>query len=470
MRIKFNDLVQKLTKQASATTATKSAAGDTPSVTDPADKGTVAVPKDPNAAPALAHIPESATNADVTPVTSVAPARTVDQSKNASLPARAANTVASIRLLMNKKATAAEITPTLPSDKGNDNKNSTPEAAAPNGPAKKQNPDPEAAKTATEQQPGAKAAAEGDAAAKQPGGTPADPEAKKTTMPTPDGKGPIPADKDNTNDVTGKGKKASTDDLAFDPEFHFKIASSLLATEQGRQYAQSLIEAEHGAAEAEAIIKAASFMEEQFNQLQAAEDEGAAVAQQMWDASSPEEKEAAIKIAHAHFIAREALATDMEKQAYDDGAATAATLQDQGALGAGGDPSAGADPAAAGGAGAPPAGGADPSAGGADAGAGGGEVSDDDIVNVLQELVQSGEVKPEEAEAILQALLGGGDQSGGAAPGEQPGMPGGAGAAPAGAAPGGAPGGEDMPPEAKAAAELVKSASAITDAILAPAK
>ena len=432
MVIDFKTLVQTLQKQASAST-TKAAAGDTPSVTDPADKGTVAVPKDPNAAPALTHIPESATNADITPVTTVSVARTVgDKSASTDLVAKAAKVASGIRALMNKSATAAEITPTLPSDKANDNKNSTPTAAATAGPAKKQKPDPEA-KIATEQQPGAKAAA------KTPGGTPADPEAKKVEVPKGDSKGQLPAPKDNTDDT----KKASDTDLSFDPAFHFKLASSLLATEEGRAYAQHLIEAEHGAAEADSIIKAAAFMEQQFNELQAAEVEGASAADALWAQATPEEQAAAIKMAHAHYIARETLATDMEKQAYDDGAATAAQMQDQGALG-----------------GAP---GADAGAEGAPAD-GGGEVSDDDIVQVLQQLVQSGEVKPEEAEAIMQALLGGqggeGAAPGGAAPGGAP-MPG-----EQAGMPGGAPGG-DMPPEAKAASELVKSASAITDSLLA---
>ena len=449
MVIDFKTLVQTLQKQASAST-TKAAAGDTPSVTDPADKGTVAVPKDPNAAPALTHIPESATNADITPVTTVSVARTVgDKSASTDLVAKAAKVASGIRALMNKSATAAEITPTLPSDKANDNKNSTPTAAATAGPAKKQNPDPEA-KIATEQQPGAKAAAEGDVAAKTPGGTPADPEAKKVEAPKADTKGELPKDKDNTDDT----KKASDTDLSFDPAFHFKLASSLLATEEGRAYAQHLIEAEHGAAEADSIIKAAAFMEQQFNELQAAEVEGASAADALWAQATPEEQAAAIKMAHAHYIARETLATDMEKQAYDDGAATAAQMQDQGALGGA--------PGADAGAGAPPAG-ADAGAEGAPAD-GGGEVSDDDIVQVLQQLVQSGEVKPEEAEAIMQALLGGqggeGAAPGGAAPGGAP-MPG-----EQAGMPGGAPGG-DMPPEAKAASELVKSASAITDSLLA---
>ena len=454
MVIDYQTLVQTLKKQASAST-TKAAAGDTPSVTDPNEKGTVAVPKDPNAAPALAHIPESSTNADTTPVTTVSVARTVgDKSASTALVDKAAKVASGIRALMNKKATCTEITPNMPSDKANDNKNTTPTAAADKGPAKKQNPDPEA-KIATEQQPGAKAAAEGDSAAKTPGGTPADPEAKKTEIPKGDTKGAIPASKDNTNDT----KKASESDLNFDPAFHFKLASSLLATEEGRAYAQHLIEAEHGAAEAESIIKAAAFMEHQYNELQAAEVEGASAADALWASATPEEQVAAVKMANAHFVARESLATDMEKQAYDDGAATAAQLQDQGALGG-----AGGAPGADAGAGAPPAG---PDAGAAGAPAdGGGEVSDDQIVQVLEQLVQSGEVKPEEAEAIMQALMGGGQGGEGAAPapGEQGGMPGGAPGADAGA--GAAPGG-DMPPEAKAAHALVKSASAITDALLA---
>jgi len=463
--IKFDTLVQNLTKAASNT---KAAAGDTPSVKDPAEKGTVAVPIDPNATPAAQNMLPGGTNADITPVTTVSVARTVETkaaSPNA-LTSKAAGVAAAInnlRASFGKSATASAITPTLPSDAKNDNKNSTPTAAATNGPAKKQNPDPEAAKTAADA--AAKTAA--DAAAKTPGGTPSDTDAKKAPAPAQDKLGELPPKKENADETGGANKSAG--DLQFDPAFHFKIASSLLATEEGMAYAQRLIEAEHGAAEADSIIKAAAFMEQQYNELQSAEDEGAKVAAQLWDAASPEEQAATIKMANAHFMARESLGSELEKQAYDDGAATAATMQDAGALQA---PPAGAAPAG------PDAGAAAP---GADAGAagaapggdpsqGGGEVSDEDIVAVLEQLVQSGEVKPEEAQAIMQALMGGGagaEGGAGAAPGGEAGAP----PADAGAGAGGPP----MPPEeagpdAKAAYLLVKSASAITDQLLAASK
>jgi hypothetical protein len=166
----------------------------------------------------------------------------------------------------------------------------------------------------------------------------------------------------------------------------------------------------------------------------------------MWQNASPEERASIVKLAAAHQLAKSTLQTDGEKQAYDAGAAAGADMVDSGALGGA--------PGGAAGAPAPDAAGADPSAdpAGAD------NITDDDIIAVLSELVQSGKIKPEEAEAILQALQSGGAEA-------NPTAPAGAdAAAPTSAMPDAPP--DSAPPEQKEAFSIVKSASVATDLIM----
>jgi hypothetical protein len=75
----FDQLTKALADRASQTkaAATKAAAGDTPTEKDPAEKGTTAIPKDPNATPAVQNLPPQSTNVEVTPVVSISPAKTV---------------------------------------------------------------------------------------------------------------------------------------------------------------------------------------------------------------------------------------------------------------------------------------------------------------------------------------------------------------------------------------------------------
>lgn len=394
--------------------AAKAAAGDTPAEKDPAEKGVVAIPKDPNASNDVQKLPPKTENAEVTPVITIAPAKTVgSEAKVANSLAEKANGVlAGIRNLR-KSATAAEITPTLVCDKGSDNADTNPAPSTSDAPAKKQNPD-SATKDAAPEVSDTK-----------------DPRSEKAPAPKFDSKGDLPSESKNENETGMSAEEKAASD--FDPSFHFKLASLILATEDGRAYAQSVIEAAHGAAEAESIIKAASFMEQQANELQALEDQGAFAAEEMWAAASPEEREQIVKLANAHEIAKSTLATEQEKMAYDAGAAAGAEMADAGALG----DMAGAEGAA-------PMG-----------DEGGGEITDEDIMAVLSKLVQSGEIQPEEAEAILQALSQGGAEGA------------------EGATPSGEPDGDEaLPPEptepeGKAAYAVVKSASVATKAIMA---
>jgi hypothetical protein len=420
----FDSITSQLQKRAAAKTqpVVKAAAGDTPAEKDPAEKGVVAIPKDQNADNATMKLPPKTENGEVTPVTTVAPAKTVDGPEKVAtkLQTKAAGAVSAIQALLKstKSATASEITPALVSDKGNENKDTHPADSTDKGPAKKGQPDP----------------AVKDAA---PAPDATDPNAKKVEAPKGDGKGALPAPTTNADDVSTKKSeegcmtgdpKAAGMALDFDPSFHFKLASAILATEEGRTFAQQVLEAQHGAAEASDLVKAAAFMEQQAQVLEQMEQDGVGAAEQAFLSASPEEQEAIVKLANVHATAKSGLNHEMLKLAYDDGAATAAGMGDAGMLDK--DPGAETD-----------------------------NISEEDIVAVLDQLVQSGQIKPEEAQAILQELAQGGQ-------GEQ---------APAGAA--GPDGGmdpnamgamgADASPEAKEAFATVKAASAIVDAVLA---
>jgi len=240
------------------------------------------------------------------------------------------------------------------------------------------------------------------------------------------------------NEVENTDKQATGNAfLEFTPEFHFKIASTILATEQGRQTVEALLLQELGAEAANDLVKAASMMEDQAAQAAAYEASGAAYADQLWEQASPDEQEKIIKIASIHEYQKSRFAEDefgaLLKQAYDQGAEAAAGQMDQSA--------------------APPgAEGAAP--GGAEGEEGGGqEASIDDIVEVLQNLVQSGQITSDVAEEILTKLVGG--EEGGAAPGGAEDAMGAEGAAP--------PGADQIPPEISGPAE---KAASIVNAIL----
>lgn len=450
----YEDLVALVSSRAkSASAAAPKTASTTPEAKDPNEKGNVGIPVDPNASNTTMKLPTTGTNTEVTPVTQPPAAKTVSGEEKAATVIEKAQKVASaIRTLagsIGKSASAAEITPNMPSDKGSTNADTHPAPSTDNGPAHHQNPDPVT-----------KGAA--------PTPDAADPAAKKIEMPKGDSKGEIPTNPTNTNDVTTKkseegcmvdGKMASNElPLDFDPSFHFKLASLILQSEAGRELARQVIESAHGAQEAANLIKCASFMESEAQRLAELEAQGAFAAEKAWQEASPAEQEAILKMAFIHQTAKASLATEEEKLAFDKGAAAASGMMDMsggmGGMGGG-----------MGGAGGPPGGAAPaPAPGPLDQDApapGSDDISDEDIMAVLDELVQSGQIKPEEAQAIMQALAQGADGGAG-------------GADPTGGA--GAPGMEAPgSPEQKEASLLVKSASSIVDSILvkpaaAPAK
>lgn len=400
--------------------AAKAASATVPSVPekDPNEKGTVAVPVDPQSKPGPEKMPAALpTNKDITPTTTLDASKTVDGTEKVA--ARAKRIADSIKKLQfGKSATAAEITPTMPSDKANDNKDTTPGSGKPEHPHNSGIADP-----------AAKSAEKGDMPAKM------DPTAEKPPTPPKDSKGSMPPEVKNTDDGKTKEKEKMASDVNFaetaelDPSFAVKIASMILATEEGRAYATGVMEKAYGAAAATDLIKAACFMEAKAVEMLDAQQSGIAAAQAAWEQMSPEERGHIEKVASVHQTALVEFQTDFEKQAYDQGASDAAGMADQGM--GGGD-----------GGGMPPGMGAggDPS-GGAAGGAGGGqEISIEQIMQVLEQMVQSGELPMQEAQQIAQELMGGqgGDPSGGAGGG---GMPPGMGQGD----PGGAPEGAGMP-------------------------
>jgi hypothetical protein len=151
------------------------------------------------------------------------------------------------------------------------------------------------------------------------------------------------------------------------------------------------------------------------------------------------------KIAMVHDSARAKYKTDLEKAAYDNGAAMASQTADAGMP----DAAPGAAPAES------------------------DDVSDEDIIAVLQQLIQSGQITQDVAAEIVQQLgMGGGaggaggagDAGGSGAGGPPPGAGADAGAGAGGPPPGAGGSPDDQTPE-KAAAEVLSKTASVVDGI-----
>lgn len=190
-----------------------------------------------------------------------------------------------------------------------------------------------------------------------------------------------PASEDKSAEAEGKtasGKSAEDNASlqSLSPEFHVKLASTILQSEEGVKYARKALAEQLGNEVAEELITKAEGMEK----LAAEQDAELQRFQQIYDELPPEEKRAFHKSAAIHRKANEDLTDGLEKNAYDQGAMDAMAM----------------------------AGGADPMVPGADA-----EPSLEEILMVLDQMVQAGELPPEVADAILAQLMGGAE--GGAA-------------------------------------------------------
>lgn len=190
-----------------------------------------------------------------------------------------------------------------------------------------------------------------------------------------------------SNKQVNQSKSATSEEIeladSFTPEFHLKIASCILQTEEGRAFAEEIVKREKGVEAAAMIIKAAAEQEkfEQYSaayndymQKQAAEQE---IYDHMWKSASEEDRNMITKMAAAHNINKDKLKDEQSKQAYDLGAEDAAAMLDA---------EAGAEDIPV------------------DAMAGE-DITPEDIVMVLEELVATGEIEPEVADEILQELV-----------------------------------------------------------------
>lgn len=466
----YKEIVSRLkdrTSGASKQATAGSGAPGTPSVQvtekDPQDEGTVQIPKDPSTAPKATNLPGSGTdshpvhNKEVTavkPVGATSPSQTVTDDNGAGSAAKAAKVVSAIRDLRATFKQAAS-----------DPKNTDVKAPAAEG--KPVEPKKEAKKAEMEKEaPKAEKAAEingavddgkhpvvnADKAAQGPKADQVkekDPQEEPKPSVREDAIGGVPSNADTNESTKGNENKDKTAaHVEFDPSYHFKLASVVLANDELRKAAEAAMQESLGAEVARDLIKAASVMENEANALAELEANGALEAEELWKSASNEERALIVKLAAFHDYSRGKLKTDFEKSAYDMGATAAADEMDQ-------PPMPGADA----GAGAPPA---DPAAGAPAGPDAGGEVTPEDIMAVLQHLVQSGQIDEQTAQAILTELSGGGAPGGdaGAPPDAGAGAPPDAGAgAPPEAAPEAAPADDEAPADVKEMAD--KSASVI---------
>jgi len=211
---------------------------------------------------------------------------------------------------------------------------------------------------------------------------------------------------DNGSD---KAKEAAAEALASDitlsRESYVKLASMILESEDGVKFATRILKEAKGAEVANQLITAALQAQDTFNKAAAAEAQGAELAEAMFKSASVEDQALIIKYAQVHSASAAEIDSDptltpeqkqTAKLAYAQGAMDGAAMQDAGAL--------------------PPEAGGElpPEAGGLP----GGESetpSIEDIVAVIEQLVQSGQLPMEVAQQLVQELIGA--EGGGAAAG-----------------------------------------------------
>jgi len=214
-------------------------------------------------------------------------------------------------------------------------------------------------------------------------------EGKKAS--TPAAKGEPAANKDAT---TSPENIAA--DIEATPEFLCKLANALLSTEKGVRICDEYLAELRGKQAAAELISQARLANDHFLKQAAAEREAyeaQAEAEAQWkaayDALPQAEKDKLQKFASCHNPELDKIADPLMKAAYMQGAADAAEMDDAAA--------AGGDPALAGAS---------------------GEPSPEQVAAILEELVASGQITPEEAQAILAQLSGGGDPAAAGAGGD----------------------------------------------------
>ena len=334
-------------------------AADSSSVTDPADKGTVGIPKDPEATHAKQNIPENLENnvsnennkledKQLHPVSTgknVPSASNGNAKEDVNSPTESLSKIANrVSAVVNKLKAANEA-------------NAVPE---------KDKTEVAAKKPKTDEVEGTPESAENSD------------KGNKTKPPF------------GNKSMKGSDKEAANDSVASDlsPDALLKLASTIMATEGGLEAVEPVLLKAAGVEAAKQIIAQAtdsynSFMtsqyefdkaaaEQEFYEKAAAEQEAAAMGEFLKSASE-EDKEQIVKFASIHAEALENIEDPMLKQAYMQGAEDAAAMED---------------------------------AGGAELPGAEGGASIEQIAQLLQVMVESGEIDEETAMAVLQELAG----------------------------------------------------------------
>lgn len=177
-------------------------------------------------------------------------------------------------------------------------------------------------------------------------------------------------------------KAAGAEEFELPIDAYVKLASTILETEEGLVLATRLLKQAKGAEAAQALIEGALSAQDQFDKAASAYEQGAGLVDQIFANATPAEAEMIVKVASAH---REQIAViesqaekaaeviEAEKIAYAQGAMDAGAMEENGGELPGGTE----------------------------------ETSNEDILAVIQQLVESGQLPPEVAEQLLMELQGG---------------------------------------------------------------
>jgi len=198
--------------------------------------------------------------------------------------------------------------------------------------------------------------------------------------------------------ATDNANENTANNIQLTPEFHMKLASLILSTEEGVAHAETILRKSAGQEKAQELIQAAlenhqgyiTMAEEQeyFEKLAYEQQRQQIEAyEQVMSQATPEEVAQIEKYASVHGAYASTLYTPYEKQAYAAGAMDAAGMEESAEALPPEDIEAGAVPEIPGG--------------------GEGPMGVEEILALLEEMVASGEIQEEEAMQVAEALLSG---------------------------------------------------------------
>jgi hypothetical protein len=182
--------------------------------------------------------------------------------------------------------------------------------------------------------------------------------------------------KKEASEETEKSAEEVASDFDMEPDAYKKIAHLVLGYEEGRDMLNTLADKELGKQAAEQLIAEAEHLGVQEVEYEKQASEQQAYVQQLAASATDEDKHIMQKMASVHQTAYEKFEYDFEKQAYDAGAEQAAMAAD--------------------------------SEDGMIPGNEGEDISIEEIAEIVMAMVESGELDPQLAEAILAELAGGG--------------------------------------------------------------